>query len=112
MAWDYGDSDNDPGGIPDYSGSHDYSGDNPDYSNMSDDELNDQAGRFPDQDALHQDIMSGGSSKYKSPRGRARDTFKNTYRDEMNKRAKGALGNAERDEGGKSGPARLCLFSA
>lgn len=93
MAWGYGPS-RDSGEDPDYSSLHDYSEDNPDYSNMSDGELNDRAARLPDQDALRNDILSGDSGQTKSPIDRVRDTFRDEYR-----KNRQSLGNAERSEG-------------
>ena len=87
MAWDYEDQDNEPE-KPGLFGTGDYSwlGD--------DDELRQQAR----QHALRQDLIP---DDYK-PKTFGQN-FRDNFRSEMNKNTKGALGNAERGEGAKTG---------
>jgi len=81
---------------PEHSDFHDFSEDEPDYSNMSDDELSEHASRFPDQDALRQDILS---DDYK------RKSFGDNFRDKYHE-TKNALDAAERGAAGDKKPSR------
>ena len=79
MAWGYAPDDENP----DYSGFHDFSEDEPDYADMSDDNLEAHRENFYDREALEQDILPGD---YK------RENFKDNFRDKYRE----ALSGAER----------------
>jgi hypothetical protein len=87
VAGGYG-SDSESDETPDYTALHDYSEDEPDYSNMSDEELSEHADNHSDQGGLRQDIL---------PDDYKRKGFKDNFRDEYNK-TRQALGDAERSE--------------
>jgi hypothetical protein len=95
VAWGYRSTagDDEPE-TPDYSGTHDYSSDEPDYSSMSDEELAGQARNHPDQEGLRQDILP---DDYK--RKGFKDNFRDKYRENMK-----ALDGAEKGAAKSSKP--------
>ena len=56
-GYNRGEHDDYSDGYPDYSGSHDYSGDEPDYSDMSNNELNYNRENFGNRGTLERDIV-------------------------------------------------------
>jgi hypothetical protein len=79
VAWGY--RSESPDETPDYSQNHDFSEDNPDYSDMSDAELGEHASNYHDQDALRRDLL---------PDDYKRKTFGDNFKDKY-KETKSAL---------------------